>query len=361
MIDCLIYFAVFAVVFILNYMAIRQKNPGLKKFLIITGFLILLAFIGFRYNVGTDYDSYLKSYTTISEVSWSKLPSLRTELLVASIFKLCSYILWDARLIFVVLGFLMLWPIYKINKLYDYKYLAYSVLIYCVLFLPFGLNGMRQGIAMGFAMLSLVYMYRKKIKNGLISFVLAVLLHTSSLIILPYLVLIYFTERKNIKFSVLNLLLTAFISVAVLFFLNNFLLENGFSQYDYILGKINIERMSLNGAIMYAPILLLTLILRNNGIEKKEYSITKGLTISGAIFSIVGTAAQYLSRFSLFFLMPSIVLVPQLIQSIPKKNIRIILKCLLFIYLLIFFYVQYSLWGKHEILPYQTWIFGGTT
>lgn len=361
MIDCLIYFGIFVFVFILNWAAMRQKRPILRSIFVLMSFLVLLAFVGFRYNVGADYDNYLKAYGEIANTPWEKLPSLRMELLVAAIFKVCSYVLSDAKLIFVVLGFLLLWPIYKVNKLYDYKYLAYSVLAYCVLFLPFGMNGMRQSIAMGFILLAYVYMLKNRTKCSVASFVAAVLFHTTSLIVLPYLVIIYASQRKNVVFTTLSVIASIIIIVMVLFFLNGLLIDNGITQYDYMLGSIDVEKISFTSSIAYLPIVLMIVLLGKRADKelKNEIMVFENLTISGIVFRAIGTAAKYLSRFGLFFMMPIVVLMPELIQGIPQKNTRLLVKGLFVTYLVAIFYVQYSVLGWQGIIPYQTWVFGG--
>lgn len=360
MIDCLIYFGVFGVVFGLNFMAMRQESIKLRRLLIALGFLALLVFIGFRYNVGTDYGSYLRIYDKISNMEWSELPSLKTELLIASIFKVCSYVLVDARLIFIVLGALLLYPIYKVNKLYDYKYLAYSVLTFCVLFLPFGLNGMRQGIAMGFTLLAFVRFIKGSNKMGIIDFTASVLFHTSAWIALPYIIAIYARRKWNISFTKMNIILTAFIAIAVLFFLNSILVEHGITRYNYMLGSTDVEKISLKNAAVYIPIVLFMLSFHGKREQEMEILIMKNLVISGICLFVVGTSAQYLTRFGLYFMMPSIILLPKLIQSITAKRMRVITKGLFIAYLIGFFVVQYAIFGKHEILPYQTWMFEET-
>ena len=356
--ESIVYLAVFAIVFVLNSIAMKQKQPKLKTFLVCVSFAILLIFIGFRYNVGTDYGNYLNDYQNVAMTSWSQLPSLKLELFVAALFKICSYIFIDPRLIFVALGFLLLYPIYKTNKIYDYKYLAYSVLTFCILFLPFGLNGMRQGIAMGFTLLACVRFMRNDVKTGIVDFIISVLFHTSAWIVLPYIVAIYVCRRWNIGFTKVNVLLTAFIAIAVLFFLGNILSGYGFTQYNYMLGNTDAEQISLRSLISYIPIVMLIFCLRGGQEERFETVVMKNLTISGICLFVVGTSAQYLSRFGLYFIMPSVILLPKLIQGIRVKRTRLALKGLFVIYLIVFFVTQYAIHGYHGILPYQTWIFG---
>lgn len=360
MIDCLVYFVVFGLVFALNFAAMRQKELKVRNFLIIVSFALLLVFVGFRYNVGTDYDNYLAQYNIVQNTAWEKLPSLRLELLVAVLFKVCSFVLWDARLIFVVLGFFLLYPIYKANKLYDYKYLAYSILAFCVLFLPFGLNGMRQGIAMGFTLLTIVRFVRGDLKMGVFDFIVAVLFHTSALVVLPYAAAIYVCRRWKFNFTKINIAITVFVAAAVLFFLNDILVQNGITQYNYMLGSTDVERISLKSIVVYIPIVLLAIFFRGERENKFGISVMRNLTISGICLFAVGTSAQYLTRFGLYFMMPSIILLPELIQNIPGKRMRIIIKGLFVAYLISFFVTQYAVFGRHDILPYQTWIFGIT-
>lgn len=359
MIDCLVYFVVFGLVFVLNILAVRQKNSKLKYILIGLGFLILLLFIGFRYNVGVDYKSYLSSYNSVANTSWDKILSLRMEPLVSFIFKVCSYILQDSRLIFLVLGFLLLLPLYMANKVYNNKYLAYSVLTFCVLFLPFGLNGMRQGIAMSFALLALVYFAKNKNKKGLFSFIISAFFHTSALIMLPYIIAIWFCRKKNIKFTTINIILTTIVSLALFFFLNGILLDNGITKYSYMLSEIGTEEVSLSGFLIYAPIMILALVFAGDREERTELSIYKNFMMTGLLFYTIGTTAQYLTRFSYFFLLPMIMLSSILIQNISNKRDRIIVKILYIIYLIVFFYLQYYVSGRHGIMPYQTWLLGG--
>lgn len=359
MINCLPYFGIFALVFFLNTLAMRQRNRFVRNLLIILGFLGLLFFIGFRFEVGTDYDAYLRHYNIIREAPWNKIFTFSFEPLTALVFKICSLVIWDERLIFVVLGFLMLWPIYKVNKIYEYKYLAYSVLLFCVLFLPFGLNGMRQGVALGFTLLCVVYCMKGNLLSGVFSFLASILFHTSAWVVLPYVIGILVSKRRGMSFTKFNVLITSSISLLVLFFLNGFLMNLGVTRYDYILDSLNVEMFSLNALIIYIPLLSIILFLKSYTMSKDEKNVLKNLSVSGFVFYVVGTVAQYLTRFAYYFMFSNILLVPELIQSVQEKKTRLVIKALFLLYLGIFFFVQYSLRGWHEILPYQTWIFGG--
>lgn len=364
MADCIVYFSVFGLVFLLNAFAIRRYRSFVGKVLIALGFVILLCFIGFRYNVGTDYDNYLGIYNSITNTSWENLFSMNIEPAVAVMFKALSFVLWDAKLVFVVIGFLLLWPVYKANKLYDYKYLAYSVFCFCILFLPFGLNGMRQGMSMSFALLALSYFNKDKTKNSIICFVISCLLHTSALFLVPYALGAVFTKKRKKYILPINAILTIVLSIVVVFFLSSLLQENGIVKYDYILKTMDIENASLIGLIIYSPIIIANIASVWAGYKKQrpdnQFVLYGSLSLSGLVFYIIGSSAKYLSRLGLTLMIPSIITIPYLLQeTTQRKHERVLLKALFVVYLVLFFVIHFYIWGKHEIMPYQTWLVGG--
>ena len=363
MISILFYLIIFAIVFLLNTLAKKAKTKHLQKLFVLSSFLILLFVVGLRYKVGTDYDSYLEQFQEIKHTSWGNLLSSRIEIIPAVLFKLVSYISSSGVEIFFVMGFLALYPIYKLNKLFEYKYLPYSVLTYCIMLLPFTMNGMRQGIAMSFALLAFTYLLKKKPVKSCVSFAIALLSHTSALLMLPHLVLYFICSKKNWKFTKPSIIASTVIGIVVLFFLNNFLLSHDFTTYNYILGKINLSNINFFGIIFYLPILLMTMVISKSKEGDKDSNMisesTKSLVYSGIAFDIIGTAATFLSRFALYFTAYEVLLIPALLQKIENKKTRLVIEYAVVIFFVAYFIVQYYVMGRHEIFPYRTWIFEG--
>ena len=259
----LIYVLVFLSVFLINVIAgkIYSTKRKLSNFLIFVGFSILLIFVGCRYYVGTDYESYIDLYNTIATLDFSELYLVNMEIGPKLLFKLI-YILFDNQyFIFIGLAFLSLYPLYKSNKLYDYKYLGYSILTYCFMFLPFSMNGMRQGVAMSFLVLSFVYLFKDKKINSLIVFIIAFLFHKSAILILPYLLLFMFNKGKSAE--AYSILITMVLSVLLLFF-NSAMLKIGIvSDYEYMIGGLDIDNMSFKSLFLFIPFIIIMISYNN--------------------------------------------------------------------------------------------------
>jgi len=352
----ILYLIVFMIVFILNSIGSKyyKNHKSISSIIIFISFMILILLIGCRESVGTDYDSYMYYYNFISNLNFDELSVVDWEYGAVFIFKLTSLIFNNEKAIMIVLAILTIYPLYKLNKLYDYKYLPYSILTYSLMLLPFSMNGMRQAIAMSFMALSVGYLMKENKLKSITSIIIAFLFHKSAIIVIPYLVL--FMIKKGRKIERDYTLVTLFISVIILFF-NEQLISLGFiSEYDYYLTNINIENISLNTFLFHIPFILIMLCFSNK--EQNHLNLLKGLVISGIILDIIGTSKQYLSRIALYYTMFEILLVPMLLKHINNQTTKKLISFLYVIFLVIYFVYQFYILGRHEIFPYQTWIMG---
>lgn len=350
----ILYLFIFMTVFILNSIGSKyyKNHKTVSSIIIFISFMILILLIGCRESVGTDYDSYIYYYNFISNLNFDELNVVDWEYGAVLIFKLTSLIFSNEKFIMIVLGILTIYPLYKLNKLYDYKYLPYSILTYSLMLLPFSMNGMRQAIAMSFIALAVGYLMKENKLKSIISIIIALLFHKSAIIIIPYLIL--FMIKKGSKIERDYTLITLLISVVILFF-NEYLINLGFiSEYDYYLTDINIGNISLNSILFHIPIILIMLSFSNK--EQNHLNLLKGLVISGIILDFIGTSKQYLSRISLYYTMFEILLIPMLIKHINNQTTKKIISFLYIIFLVIYFVYQFYILGRHEIFPYQTWM-----
>lgn len=352
----LIYVSVFLITYFINVFAgnIYERKKILSNILIIGSFLILLIFVGGRYYVGTDYESYINMYNNIASLDFNELNLINIEIGAKILFKVI-YLLFDNQyFIFIGLAFLTLYPLYKANKLYNYKYLGLSILTYCFMFLPFSMNGMRQGVAMSFVILSFANLFKDKKINMVISFVLAFLFHKSSILILPYLIIFIF--EKNSYAEMISIVLTLVITILLLFF-NNILMSIGIiSDYEYLISNLNISSVSFRNLLLYLPFLLIMISYKTQ--NEKHIDEMNGLVISGLILNLIGTMKPYLTRISHYHLMVLTFLMPVLIQNINNKTNKTIIQIFYIIYLIIFFTYEFYITGMHEIFPYQSWLIG---
>ena len=358
----LVYFLLFLVVFVINTIIPKVDKKWLQRLMVIASAGILVCFIGFRFNVGTDYGAYLQRYQVVKNTSLEYATSQKTEPFVGMLYYGVSRIISNDYWIFFMYGILAIVPLYILNKKYRYKYLNYSILLYSLIFLPFSLNGARQGAAISLILLALVYLSDKNTRKAAVAFVLAVLFHRSAIIVMPHIIAYMLCKRKKWNYAKINLVLTIIVSCFILFCLNDFLIENSIDSnnyYSYISSNISANNISFSHFLHYLPMLIIAFIKSPK--DKKESEavlIGKNLIYSGLLYCIVGSSAQYLDRISLYFLAPSIIVLPMLFQNI-KTNNRTVITGLILLYGLLFFVVESIILGWHEIIPYNTWFFGG--
>lgn len=369
MLSIIFYLFIFIIVFFMQTYALQQKSKNKQRVLIYISFLMILALIGFRYNVGTDYASHIVAYESYASSSFSEIWLSDGDIGFKLISFIVSRLFGDGKIIFWIYGFAALYPLYLVNKEFDFKYLAYSMLVFNLMILPVDLNIMRQGAAMSFWLLVFYRIQNgKSIRNVLHLIIVAAFLHMSSLLMIPYLAVYFFTRKRKIKYWILATIITIIISVSLTTVFKGLLESVGFDDYNYMLivrGSISISTGTIiYYMINYALLTLLYLVYRRGGFrannENKMIGNSFCMVSSGTIYDIAGSVTKHLSRISYYFSIHQVILIPMLLQSISNKNTRIALKILCVFVLIGLFIYRCYFRGSYEIIPYQTWLFGGS-
>lgn len=366
MLSVLFYLTVFLVVFVLQSYAVKIKNKFLQKVVILSSFLLILLVIGLRFEIGVDYVGHVNLYNSFIGESfteiWSHGGDVGTKLIIGG----AASAGFDVKFIFWVYGLLTLYPIYKINKNSDFKHLALSTLIFNLTILPACLNIMRQGAAMSFILLAFDYIrHGSKIRKILLWMIIAVILHTSALLMIPFLCVYWLSKKYNKKFWPWALIITGLFSVAFMTFMKNMFGEMGFSDYDYQLDVTRSMNLSF-GVLVYNSIyyIMLALLMFVGSKEKKrkgeknadEESSMLSLLVSGSIFEFVGSATKYLSRISYYFSIFQVLLIPEVLQNIENRKTRFYLKMISILVLVGLFIFRCYVQGYYGIIPYQSWL-----
>ena len=345
---------IYLLVFLIEYILCTIGYKTQKKLYIILGMLFLVLFVGFRYEVGTDYKNYIRVYNEIKNMPLKALSKYEWEIGFKILFKTISCIFKNEKMIFVFIAFLNIYPIFKANELFDYKYLSFSILLFCFLFLPFCMNGMRQGVAMSYILYSTLLLLKGYKKESIINIVLAILFHKSSIIFLPFFIVIYFSNNNYEKTKKRIIYLSFIMSIIILFFLKDIFINLSIENYSSYVNKIKVENVSLRSLILHIPIITIILL----SITKDRLAqILKSIMITGYIFTVVGTSAQYVGRIATFFTFFEIMLIPYIVSNIKEKNTKIFIASLLLIYIAIYFIYLYYILGYQEIMPYKNWLF----
>lgn len=352
MYDILVYISFFFIELLMCFLVKKYKS----NIIVFIAFLFPLSFIGYRFNVGTDYKNYIRIFNDIKSVnSFSELMSINWEKGALILFKLVSFVTNDPRMLFIPCTFLTLFPIFYVNKMYNYKYLPLSMLIYNLIYLPFCLNVMRQGIAMSFTLLSFHFMLLKKDKKSIASFVFAFLFHKSCIILLPFFLAFRFDKSENKSKSTKKIIIISItISILMLFFGKTIMDSLGITFYNSYFDRMNIKGLDLSYFILYIPTIVLLIFIKTKDVF---ININRSLIVSGYFFGVVGTTAKYLNRLNVYFTIFEIILIPYLINRIKNKKTRVFVSILYVIYLVFYFVYQFYILGRHEIFPYNNWLF----
>ncbi len=349
----LFYFLVFIAVFAINTLACRQKNRKRRIALIALGFIVLVCLLGFREHVGTDYHIYLAQYRAAGEKGLGEILTSRLEVLISLLYKFLLIFSLPDRIILFVYAILSLLPIYIANKEYNNKYLAHSILLYCVFILPLSMNAMRQGVSISLILLAFVYLNTGKNKRAIAAAIFAALFHLSAAATLPYILLFLFCKKKEKNFLKYSLIFTAVVAIFVLFLLKLIPIH---TRYSYIIDAISPFNLSITSMATFLPAIAIPFIFKKGNKETRAHF---AVSCSGLIYNFIGSAAQYLNRFSDYFISSLLFGIPMSLHGhkFGSKKQKVAFVALYASYLVVFFLIQYVHWNRHQILPYRTWLF----
>ena len=337
------YLVSFSLIVILSLVYDYIKNSNLNKMqnLVLIIILILLTFIsGFRYNVGTDYNSYIQMYHDFNYL----------ELGSKFLYKIANNISNDPQTIIVLYSLITnIFTILLLKKISQKENISLIIASYLFIFFPISLNAIRQSLSISIILYSLILL-KKNIKNKIPYFLLiaACLFHTSALIIFPYLIIIYKSKDKKLVKNSIIFTVSLVIALLIYFY---FLKDIGIIRKIGYLGSFSLNKIDINLLISYIPFLII--LLFNKSISKsRELAMYSCMFISGVILEVLFSSTQ-VSRIGLYFSIFLIILVPELLEKIKDENSKKIIKVLYYIFLVSYFTFVFYYYGRAEIFPYN--------
>lgn len=190
-------------------LAMLGKNPtSLKKTIYLAIMFVLLYFTSvLRYGMGNDYFSYIRIFNEISASDWSIVFSGKYEPLYALIAKLIASFTQNPEVMYAVFAALILIPVaFAIKKYSDNVWLSVTVYL-CFTFFYTSLSFIRQSLAVSVIILAYGFMKKRKIVPVLILGVVAIMIHYTAAVFIPFylLTLIKPTKKYLIIYSSVSL------------------------------------------------------------------------------------------------------------------------------------------------------------
>ena len=326
-----------------------------------TTVIILFLISSLRYNVGKDYSHWVDVYNCLEnnvpgggyvEIGYKYLNILIQNIPYFNV--LCLYVITSAFIIFSI-G-------YVIEKNIESKYWFVSLFILIGSGIFFAtLNLVRQYIAIIIILLGLPFLRDKKyIKFSIIIF-LATLFHTSSIIMLPFMLLyIIFKDYKYHKVLVaLYIISLLFIIIDIRQIIETFLFIIPQRWKWYLESEFLTDKNYSAIVKQLVPNLLLifTMINRKKIIENNpKNDIYILMLYTNTIITNCFYGVLVLLRFSYFFDISLIFIIPIILETIKdyNKSIKILANIAIWGYYILLTVVTIFLMNGHGVMPYQT-------
>lgn len=337
------------------------SKSNLQKRLIFTAALILPCLLaGLRYDVGTDYFTYLQAFEIIKlggETRWEH---------VEFGFYLLNVILNKLNLppesIFFVSSFITLFFIYNgisNNEIIKYSFLA--PFIFYLMFFQASFNTIRIIMAVSIFFYNIRYIKERDFKKYFIFTMLASSIHLSAIVTLPVYFMYNFLVKSNrsLEKNLVYLLVAIIISSIgpVIEYVVNI---TGYQELSYYL-KYTMLNESDNSLffkkiLMYAPIILVGYLKPNYHKDQKvNENLYFSLLIIGIIIDVFSSFnATYLNRLSYYFLVSIVAYIPIIFFKLHSIK-EMIYKISIIHYILFYWIYTYFIIKNHDTVPYK-WI-----
>lgn len=353
----MVYILLFTFFVLLSFLTQVKLPKEFNALVFILINIVLIAFVGLRGDIDPDYSNYLNIFTD-TEYGYSNNRDIEFGYYIFN--RLVLYMGWSFQVVIFTMAVLSI-----VGKTYFFaRYspnFGLSILIYfCTLFFLFDFIAIRQAVALSAFMISLPFIYQRRIWPFLAIMLLASQIHVSSVLLIPG----YFLFHKNFsKFTLLGI-------IAVCAVLNIMKVVVPLVEYGLSLLPIpggSAEKVAIYLAeneyafVSVKQILLgcLFVLLKFKIKEKDELlNILVNLFVFGILFGTLFNGLPQLAyRMKWYFFWTESVLVVYLVNYISAQNLRLTY----LLYALLIFIYGYSLFtflndvasrGAY-IFPYQ--------
>ncbi|PEB56271.1 capsular biosynthesis protein [Bacillus pseudomycoides] len=330
-----------AIVFILSFFARYfampvNTGPTLIKpnqLLVLIAALTLVLVAGLRDNIGDTY-FYMHAYT-VTDFNWEYIQNNKD--MGFNIFQMILQEYTDDPqvMIFItalITNILIVFILYKYSRLID---LSLYVYITSGMYLT-SMNGIRQYLAAAIIFAATTYILDGNWKKYTIIILFASTFHQSALVLIP----IYFLIRRKAWSATTFILLFLAVLIVIGFnqFSEVFFAAIGDTQYghykDFHEGGANILRVAVDAA---------PLILAYLGREKLRELFPKSdyivnMALLGCVFMIISTQNWIFARFSIYFGLYQLILIPWVVKLFTEKDQKFVYYAILVCYFVYFVY-----------------------
>lgn len=333
------------------------------KILVVVSFIYFLFLGGLRFEVGADWMPYKDLFNRILNIN--DINNQREE----PLYLLYSYlikVLFNNYSVFIFLTFLIsFYCKFKFIRAFSPDIFLSLIIYLYTIFLIYDINGLRQGVSLGLAMISVRYIIDRNIYKFLIVLITAILFHISAIIFIPF----YFLSRIKIKNStlIISLLVVVVLSISLRQILKNsqvfqaIIQINSLKHYSVYTTDNNykLDLPILSVAVFQRLFIFSMFILtykRINVEERIKLLFRNGYFIGIVIFLIFSFSSEFAARLSFYYKAFEIAMIPLVVYSFPKRY-QIVSFLLLFTAFSIFGIYRLLSIPNGYLIPYNNLIF----
>ena len=263
----------------------------------------------------------------------------------------------NAHIFLFVLGLIINSVIFIAFYLFKYqRSITLSWLTFCFLFFGTTLNLLRQSVALAFVLLGIALLYKKKNKKSLISFIIAVLSHTSTIFAFLIYVFGLLVNRAKSKRALRGVFVFSTLLVLSVPMVITILNQRGLlidKYYQYVLNDNSVGILTI---LIRVPMLLLIIyvVLRKRFCLNRERLWIYFLVIQEFLMLPLQSIGTTVARLMLFFGVAKIIAYPMLLENIESKDrvTNYLLKLGYLIFIMLIFYEQVIVSGNNQIYPF---------
>ena len=284
-------------------------------------FSILAGFRG--ENVGVDTRSYTYLYNLFldgASVQQARNAAMTIEYGYLALCKVLVFICRNRVFFFFCNGLI----IYVCYLAYQKKYSSnfpLSVLMFTALYYTSTFNIVRQHIAIGCVLMVLILIDKRKYLVSILLFIVSILIHQSSLMLLPVIILFLIPNLKKAFFAIEVLVVASLMLLQVPYIMSNIL---RLLNYRRLLNGVHFTVSDSRGLMAYIYLLIialgfLTLYRAKDPIDEKFYFYLICTSI-GTGFAFMANKNEMFSRAGAGYLFFSTLLLPNIIDKLFEKN-----------------------------------------
>ena len=343
------YIILFSISTYLIFLSSKTDKKVRKKVFVSIGLAIPILMSALRYNVGTDFNTYVDMYNAIKNSNVNIVEGL------FSVICKIAIELGNVQYMFAIYSILTIIFIYKALEYNKDRYsLSLCFFLYLFFYFVTSFNLVRQALAVAIVFYSYRYLTEKNLKKFVFWVLIASLAHKTALVFLPLYFIVPKNKEKISKTQLIQVISIMIIMMIVLNFdtllqyITNFSM---FEKYTIYTNAVKTENKSL---ILKLFLLGIFLCFRK---QLKAYegknNIYIVLFVIGVLLEFTGFFSAFVKRIAIYFTISDIYLITCLPKIFNKKDRNIILLAII-CYTIVFFTISFYIKEQSNVIPYRT-------